>query len=49
MIIDSYYCDFKFVFNLFGYIPLDKLNIIDKSIRQTTLTLFIINFMNNLF
>ena len=29
------------------YIPLDKLYIIDESIRQ--ITLFIINFMNNLF
>ena len=31
------------------YIPLDKLNIIDESIRQITITLFIINCMNNLF
>ena len=31
------------------YIPLDKLYIIDESIRQITITLFIINFMNNLF
>ena len=31
------------------YIPLDKLYIIDESIRQTTITLVIINFMNNLF
>ena len=30
-------------------IPLDKLYIIDESIRQITITLFIINFMNNLF
>ena len=29
-------------------IPLDKLYIIDESIRQITITLFIINFMNNL-
>ena len=28
------------------YIPLDKLYIIDESIIQITLTLFIINFMN---
>ena len=28
------------------YIPLDNLFIIDESIRQITLTLFIINFMN---
>ena len=31
------------------YIPLDKLYIIDESIRQITITLFKINFMNNLF
>ena len=31
------------------YIPLDKLYIIDESIRKITITLFIINFMNNLF
>ena len=31
------------------YIPLDKLYIIDESIRQISITLFIINFMNNLF
>ena len=31
------------------YITLDKLYIIDESIRQLTITLFIINFMNNLF
>ena len=31
------------------YIPLDKLYIFDESIRQITLTLFIINVMNNLF
>ena len=31
------------------YIPLDKLYIIDESIRQITITLFIINFMNNVF
>ena len=31
------------------YIPLDKLYIIDESIRQIIITLFIINFMNNLF
>ena len=31
------------------YIPLDKLHVIDESIRQITITLFIINFMNNLF
>ena len=31
------------------YIPLYKLYIIDESIRQITITLFIINFMNNLF
>ena len=31
------------------YIPLDKLYIIDESVRQITITLFIINFMNNLF
>ena len=31
------------------YIPLDKLYIIDESIRQITITLFTINFMNNLF
>ena len=31
------------------YIPLDKLYIIDESMRQITITLFIINFMNNLF
>ena len=30
------------------YIPLDKLYIIDESIRQITITLFIIHFMNNL-
>ena len=29
------------------YIPLDKLYIIDESIRQITIILFIINFMNN--
>ena len=29
-------------------IPLDKLYIIDESIRQITITLFIINVMNNL-
>ena len=34
------------------YLPLDKLYIIDESIRQITITLptlFIINFMNNIF
>ena len=31
------------------YILLDKLYNIDESIRQITITLFIINFMNNLF
>ena len=31
------------------YIPLDKLYIIDESIRQIAITLFIINFINNLF
>ena len=31
------------------YIPLDKLYIIDESIKQITITLFIIDFMNNLF
>ena len=31
------------------YIQLDKLYIIDESIRQITITLFIINVMNNLF
>ena len=31
------------------YILLDKLYIIDETIRQITFTLFIINFMNNLF
>ena len=31
------------------YITLDKLCIIDESIRKITITLFIINFMNNLF
>ena len=31
------------------YIPLDILYIIDESIRQITITLFIINVMNNLF
>ena len=31
------------------YIPLNKLYIIDESIRQLTITLFIINDMNNLF
>ena len=31
------------------YIPLDKLYSIDESIRQIKITLFIINFMNNLF
>ena len=30
------------------YIPLDKLYIIDKPISLITITLFIINFMNNL-
>ena len=30
------------------YIPLDKLYIIDESIRQITITLFIINFMKNI-
>ena len=30
------------------YISLDKLYNIDESIRQLTITLFIINFMNNL-
>ena len=30
-------------------ITLDKLYIIDELIRQITMTLFIINFMNNLF
>ena len=28
------------------YIPLDKLYIIDESIRKITITLFIINFIN---
>ena len=32
-----------------SYIPIDKLYIIDESSRQITLTLFIINVMNNLF
>ena len=31
------------------YIPLDKLYIIDESIIQITITLFIINVMNNVF
>ena len=31
------------------YIPLDKQYIIDESILQIKITLFIINFMNNLF
>ena len=31
------------------YIPVDKLYNIDELIRQITITLFIINFMNNLF
>ena len=31
------------------YIPLDKLYIFDESSRQITITLFIINIMNNLF
>ena len=31
------------------YIPLDKLYIIGESIRQIKITLFIINFMNNVF
>ena len=31
------------------YIPLDKLYIIDESIRQITITLFIISLMNNVF
>ena len=31
------------------YIPLDILYIIDESIIQIAITLFIINFMNNLF
>ena len=31
------------------YVLLDKLYIIDDSIRKITITLFIINFMNNLF
>ena len=31
------------------YMPLGKLYIIDESIRQITITLFIINFMNNVF
>ena len=31
------------------YIPLDKLYTIDESIRQITIKLFIINFMNNVF
>ena len=31
------------------YIPLDKLYIINESIRQITIKLFIINFMNTLF
>ena len=30
------------------YISLDKLYIIDESIRQITITLFIINFMKNI-
>ena len=30
------------------YIPLDKLYIIDESIRKITITLFIINFMKNI-
>ena len=30
-------------------IPLGKLYSIDESIRQITITLFIINFLNNLF
>ena len=30
------------------YIPLDKLYIIDEPIRQITITLFIITFVNNL-
>ena len=30
------------------YIPLDNLYIIDEPIRSITITLFIINFMNNL-
>ena len=51
-----YYCDFNIlcirtpcVIIRTPYIPLDKLYIIDESIRQTKITLFIINFMNNLF
>ena len=37
--------------SVLGYhpLPLDKLYIIDESIRKITITLFIINFMNNLF
>ena len=31
------------------YIQLDKLYIIDESIRKLTITLFIINFMKNVF
>ena len=31
------------------YIPLNKLYIVDESIIQITITLVIINFMNNLF
>ena len=31
------------------YIPLDEHYIIDESIKQITITLFIINFMSNLF
>ena len=31
-----------------SYIPLDKLYIIDESIRKITITLFIINFMKNI-
>ena len=31
------------------YIPLDKLYIIDESIIQITITLFIIHFMKNVF
>ena len=36
-------------YNTDTYIPLDKLYIIDESIRQITITLFIINFMKNVF
>ena len=41
--------EYSLCYNTEHYIPLNKLYIIDESIRQITITLFIINFMNNLF